>query len=152
MIERFSPDEWELLKSIPMNAFLVIAGADGGLDANEAQTFMAEIGASTFLKDELHRELMAGMNDGFMSIMAAASEYTPESRERMKALLRARLSTDEYQRFFASVFISAIGIARASGGHAAGSAANANREEKEALIAWGVLWDLDPASVSKYFG
>jgi hypothetical protein len=153
--ERFKRDEWELLKILPFQVFILVAASDANVDSAEVEQFQRDMSTAAMYKDVLHRELMLDVVQGDMqSLLKKAmdtSTFTDRMR-RMKSILQARLTMEEYQRFVASVFIDGLKIARASGGRPAGEGANISEDEKRALVVLAALFDLDINSLPKYYG
>jgi hypothetical protein len=153
MKERFEAEEWENLKFIPVAVFFLVAGADGKVDKKEIEAFATQVGRGTMLKDPLHRELIVDIAGNLEGVLGNVKNLKQAENfvQKSKDTLKAKLSEDEYQRFIASLFVSGIGIARASGGAFLGMGNKVSEEEKTALAKFGIAWDLDPQSISKHF-
>jgi hypothetical protein len=153
MKERFSAEEWADLMFLPVAVFFMVAGADGKVDQKEILAFATDVGQGALLKDELHRELAIDVAGNIQSILQRVSNLKLAQNfvERTKGFLRAKLSEEEYQRFTASLFISGVKIAKASGGGFLGLGDKVSKEEKTALAVFAASWGLDPQSLSKYF-
>jgi hypothetical protein len=151
MKERFSAQEWQDLRVVPLAAFYLVAGADGKVDEKEVAAFVTELAAGAALKDELHRELALDIASDVQTALASAQANAQGHVARAKGILKAKLSADEYQRFVGSLFISGLKVARASGGGFLGLGDKISEEEKAALAVFATVWELDPASLSKFF-
>jgi tellurite resistance protein len=144
MKERFTTEEWQELRVIPVVSFYLVAGADGNVDKDEVTAFIKQVTMGAALKDELHRELAVDIASDLEGSLKAAEANVEGHVERAKAILSNKLSVDEYQKFIGSLFISGMKVAAASGG--------TSQEEKVALGAFAAVWGLDPSSLKKHFG
>lgn len=117
MKERFTTAEWAQLKRLPPLLFVFVALADGRLQPEEAQKFAAEIGDASRYRDPLLRELLFDLSsprefqtafEGVTGIAATSADAIDREIAGSKALLKAKLSDEEYQRFFYSL----IGIGK----------------------------------------
>ena len=154
MKEKFTPKEWELLKLLPFQLFVLVAGADQKIDGAEVAQLNENLKKAPFYKDPLHRELIidiiaSDVNDLIKEAMDA-SKFVDRAN-RIKSILRGKLTPDEYQRFLGSVFINGLGIARASGGGILGLGDKVGEEEKRALFLFAAMFELDMDSLSKFF-
>jgi len=153
--EKFKKDEWELLKVLPFQVFLMVAASDADVDKRELEEFDKDLKGAPFYKDALHRDLLLDvLTSDINALLKQAMDTTKfaERIRRMKSILQAKLTVEEYQRFVGSVFIDGIKIARASGGRPTGEGANVSEDEKRALVALAALFDVDMSSLSKYYG
>ena len=57
MKEKFTQEEWELLKLLPFQIFVMVAGADQNIDEKEITQLHEDLKSAPFYKDPLHREL-----------------------------------------------------------------------------------------------
>ena len=153
MKERFSSEEWESLKILPVAVFVMVAGADGNVDQKEILEFATQIGKGGMLKDELHRELIVDISGNLKEVLQKVGNPQAAKNlvEETKGILKAKLSADEYQRFIGSLIISGVRVANASGGGFLGMGDKISKEEKTVLAAIAIAWDLDPQSISKHF-
>ena len=155
MKEKFTKEEWELLKVLPFQVFVMVAGADGRVDKDELAQLKKDLRDAPCYKDPLHRELFVDILSS--DIKALIKEATDVSKftervNRMKAILKKKLTPSEYQRFVGSMFINGLKIARASGGGLLGLGDKVSKEEKLALVAFAAMFNLDMESLSKFFG
>jgi hypothetical protein len=153
--EKFTKDEWDLLKVLPFQVFLMVAASDADVDKKELEEFDKDLRGAPFYKDALHRELLLDVLTSDINALLQQAMDTNKFADRirrMKSILQSRLSGEEYQRFVGSVFIDGIKIARASGGRPTGEGANVSEDEKRALVALAALFDVDMSSLSKYYG
>lgn len=154
MKEKFSPAEWEFLKLLPFQIFVMVAGADSKIDKEEVERLNEDLRTAPYYKDPLHRELFVDLltSDGNVLVKEVldASKFL-DRMNQMKALLKDRLTPDEYQRFVASMFVCGLNIARASGGGFLGRGDKVSSEEKIALSAFAAMFELAPDSLSRFF-
>lgn len=151
MRERFTPDEWQQLVHIPVDAFLMVAMADKKVDKAELETFVETLVRASDLRNPLHRELALDVASkgapGLLEEIAfEAQERTEEmlSRiERSKATLQAKLAPQEYQDFLGSVLTSAVAVAGATGKHRFSKKGKISQEENNALQLFCMLWEID---------
>jgi len=155
MKEKFTTEEWGLLKLLPFHVFLLVAGADKNVDKEEIAQFDAEIKGAPFYKDPLHREIALDIltsDVGDLLRQAMDVSRFAERMTRMKTVLQTKLTHDEYQRFVGSLFINGLKIARASGGGPLGMGDKVSQEEKVALAALATMFELDVNTIAKNFG
>ena len=154
MREKFTEEEWGLLKILPFHLFVMVAGADQDVDKAEIEALQNELRDAPVFKDPLHRALFLDivMSDPMPYIKEAMNlGKLVERSMKVKGFLRKKLTEDEYQRFVGSMFIFGLNIARASGGGLFGRGNKISDEERMALAAFGSMFDLDVTSMSKYF-
>jgi len=150
MKEKFSTEEWEDLKILPFAVFVVVAGADGKVDQKEVAEFATQVAQGAALKDPLHRELVVDIAGSTGDLLAkATARGRSDFVDSTKAVLKSKLTEDEYQRFIGSLFISGLRVAKASGPWFGDKVSN---EEKKMLAGFGASWGLDVGSISKHFG
>lgn len=155
MKEKFTTEEWGLLKLLPFHVFLLVAGADKNVDKEEIAQFDEEIKGAPFYKDPLHREIALDIltsDVGTLLQQAMDVSRFTERMARMKMVLQTKLTHDEYQRFVGSLFINGLKIARASGGSPLGMGDKVSQEEKVALAALATMFELDVNTIAKNFG
>lgn len=146
MKNRFTKDEWEDLLILPFHLFILVAMADGEIQKEELKEFLDRTtqGALGY-KNPLHKEVARGIIDGdageFFKAAAGAKGWDPNA---VKAMMKDKLTSDEYQGFIGSMFIDLLNIARASkkGGWFRRKKAIAE-DEQQRLAAIGLFWDLD---------
>jgi hypothetical protein len=156
MREKFTAEQWQTLKELPFIAFVFVASCDGKVDQKEIGEFANRVSSAAGYKDELHRELMMDVASTFEeSFNHAIQRYTSGSAAddliQIRGVLDDKLTTDETQRFVASVIVDAIAIARCSGGGLFGGN-KVSDKEAEAIAALAMALGLDPASVQRYYG
>ncbi|HSQ37146.1 MAG TPA: hypothetical protein VLS92_04550 [Acidimicrobiia bacterium] len=142
--DRFSQDEWKLVMSVPFLFFGTTAGADGTIDeaeAGELQRTM-QTGAVAY-KDPLHREVAAQFFSTPVTLEELLQSAHKAGPDKIREVLRKRLTEDEYQRYLSSVWISAIGVAHVSGG--------VSEPESKALTALAAFFGIDVAGIDKRF-
>ena len=154
MKEKFTQEEWQLLKLLPFQVFVLVAGADGRVDKEEVAQLQKDLRDAPFYKDPLHRELFVDiLSSDINSLIREAADATklPARASQMKTILQQKLTPEEYQRFIGSMFINGVKVARASGGGVLGLGDKVSEEEKRALALFAAMFDLDAANVSKLF-
>lgn len=154
MRERFTQEEWELLKLLPFQVFVLVAGADQKIDEAEVAQLNEDLRTAPFYKDPLHRELFVDiLTSDVNSLTKEAMDISRfvERANQIKVILREKLTPEEYQRFVASMFINGLKIARASGGGFLGLGDKVSAEEKRALFLFAAMFDLDLESLSRFF-
>jgi hypothetical protein len=154
MKEKFTQEEWELLKLLPFHVFVMVAGADRKIDEDEVAQLNEHLRTAPFYKDPLHRELFVDILTSDVNALVEKAIDPSKLLERanqIKAILRQKLTLDEYQRFVASMFIDGLKVARASGGGFLGRGDKVSEEEKLALTMFAAMFNLDPESMSKFF-
>lgn len=147
MKERFTNEEWELLKFLPFQIFTLVAAADGNVDNKEIGTFLKQLESAATLKDELHRQLLVDLvREDHQRFLEGSldMEKTMKSAEVIKPILVDKLSSEEYQRFIGSLFVGGLHIANASGGFL-GMGSKVSKEEKAALAVFGAIYEFDPS-------
>jgi len=155
MKEKFTQEEWQLLKLLPFQVFVLVAGADGRIDKDEVAQLQKDLREAPYYKDPLHRELFMDILSSDINALikeAANVAKLAERASQMKVTLKEKLRPDEYQRFVASMFINGLKTARASGGGFLGFGDKVSKEEKRALVMFAAMFDLDIESMSKFFG
>jgi hypothetical protein len=153
MKEKFTSDEWELLKIFPFQIFVVVAGADLNIDEKEIEQFNKDLHIAPFYKDPLHKELFIDiLSSDITKLLKKAMDVSKlvEHVNKIKNILKAKLTIDEYQRFTASMFVNAVKVAQASGGSIFGGN-KISDEEKRALLLLAGMFELDPGSIKKFF-
>lgn len=154
MKEKFTQEEWQLLKLLPFQVFVLVAGADGRIDKEEVAQLQKDLRDAPFYKDPLHRELFIDiLSSDINALITEAADVTKLAARasQMKAILQQKLTPEEYQRFVGSMFINGVKVARASGGGVLGLGDKVSEEEKRALALFATMFDLDAANLSKLF-
>ena len=117
MKDRFTATEWGQLKRLPPLVFVFVALADGRLQPEEASKFAAEITDATRYRDPLLRDLLSDLGrptefqtafDGVTRIASTSADAIDREITTVKALLKGKLTDEEYHRFFFSL----IGIGK----------------------------------------
>jgi hypothetical protein len=154
MKERFTPEEWSLLKTLPFQVFVLVAGSDKKIDKKEIEQLQKDLQSAAFYRDPLHREvavdILTSDIDALIKQAMDVSQFAARA-SRIKTFLHEKLSSEEYQRFVGSLFVDGLKIARASGGGAFGMGDKVSDEEKLALAALATLFDLDVNTLSQYY-
>lgn len=141
---RFGSD-WHLVMAVPFLFFGMTAGADGNIDDAEAAEMQRRMqGGALGYKDPLHREVAAEFFSTPVTMNDLLTKANQAGPEKIRSLLQKKLSTNEYQGYLGSVFIDALGVARASGGVSA--------SETQALTALATFFGVDIAGLEKRFG
>lgn len=154
MREKFTQEEWALLKLLPFQVFVLVAGADQQVDKAEMAQLEKDLRDAPFYKDPLHRELFVDiLSSDINALIKEAIDLSKfvERANQMKATLKEKLTPEEYQRFVGSMFINGLRVARASGGGVLGLGDKVSEEEKLALVTFAATFDLDLESISSSF-
>jgi hypothetical protein len=155
MKEKFTPEEWSLLKILPFQVFVLVAGSDKKIDKKEIEQLQKDLQSAAFYKDPLHREvavdILTSNVDALIKQAMDVSQFAARS-SRVKTFLREKLTASEYQRFVGSLFVDGLKIARASGGGAFGLGDKVSDDEKLALAALATVFELDLQTLSEHFG
>ena len=105
MKERFTIEEWELLKRLPFATFVFIAIADGEIDSREFANFETRLNNAGKYREPLQRELLLDLlGSDVEALLEEAMDSVVEDLEDAKRILAARLTREEYHRFLASLF------------------------------------------------
>lgn len=155
MKERFTQEEWELLKILPFQVFIMVAAADGKVDKKEWAQQVENLRNAPFYKDELHRELFIDIASAEIDTPikeAADVAKLTERTSRIKEILKQKLNPEEYQKFIASIFINGLQVAGASGGSFLGLGDKVSNEEKQALAMFAGMFELDIDKLAKSVG
>ena len=143
--DRFSPDEWSLVMSVPFLFFGMTASADGSIDQAESAELQRRMqGGAIGYKDPLHREVAAQFFSTPVTLEELLKKANQAGPEKVRDTLRKRLSEDEYQGYLSSVFIDAMGVAHASGG--------VSDTETTALAALATFFGIDVPGIEGRFG
>ncbi len=147
---KFTQSEWRQLMTVPVQAFIMVAGADQKIDPEEVEEFGKRITVGQHgYRDQLHREIAADLATDFGTAWDAADETSPET---VKPFLREKLTPTEYQSFLGSVFIDSLAIANATGKKKIFRKGGKISDEEKALLAmFATVWEIDPAAVNKIF-
>ena len=154
MKERFTTEEWDLLKLLQFQVFSLVAGADGRIDRKEQAELERQVRSGDFVADPLHRSLLTDLfQEGADAYLPrTAPNRMPPTHDRVKATLRAHLSQEEYDSFLRSLFSSGVRVAEASGTGPFGVGRAVSREERSALSAFAMQYDLDLEALAAHLG
>ena len=145
MKDRFSVQEWELLKYLPYQIFLLVAAADGHIDDRELEKFNVQMSELKQLKSELHRDLLTDfVQEGGNKDVRELLDWENAINETdiIKPLLKDKLSETEYQEFVTSIFLNALEVAQASGDGPIPHNA-VSEKEAEVLTGFASLYEVD---------
>jgi len=146
----FSERQWDLLKHLPFQIFVIVAGADGIIDEKEVRKFQKQFKNAESLENELHRDLLLSAYAEDMDKYLAASPSAVRNAHNAKSIvpmLTQKLSPADYERFILSLYRSAVEIARASGGGLFRS--GISKKETKALAAMAEMFGLEPEKFKK---
>jgi hypothetical protein len=142
---RFTGDDWSLVMAVPFIFYGMTAGADGTIDAAEQEELRRRMqGGAVGYKDPLHREVAQEFWGTPVTADQLLSRANAAGPEKVRSVLQKVLTHDEYQGYVGSVFIDAMGVAKASGG--------VSGEEATALTALAGFFGVDVAGLQKRFG
>jgi uncharacterized membrane protein YebE (DUF533 family) len=150
MKERFTPEEWSQLLTVPVQAFIMVAGADGQIDDKETEEFSKRVAlGGAGYRDPLHREVARDLAVDFATAWDHAVKTDPGT---VKAFMRAKLTPVEYQGFLGSVFIDCLAIANATGKKRLFHKKAKIGEEEQALLGLlATVWEIDPQAIQSIF-
>jgi hypothetical protein len=154
MKERFKTRDWERALRLPILMFNFVSLADRQLQKEEVATFVAELHDAAAYKDPLHRELFfdlaqdATFKKAFDYVMGFSSAADIDKEfAGIKKVLNKNLSSEEYNRFFASLTGTGVTIAQSAGD----GPSNVSPEEMAALsmfiLKFGVDLDAGQAAI-----
>lgn len=147
MKQRFSAEEWTALKLLALQFVGFVVLADGEIDDEEFTALNELIRDAPFYRDTLHRDLMLDLaqDRDLMKLLkeALARNTTIRGAPANKAILRKKLSPEEYNSFTRSLIGAAISIAQASGVGNAGQGKGISREEDLALDTLIGLYEIE---------
>jgi hypothetical protein len=149
MKERFSDQEWRTIMSLPFAIFGVVASADGKVDEKEIEEFTKRtLNPLWQYKDALHQEVARDIAGSDVS--ALIQEGMQLDPEPVRAMLKEKLSEDEYQSFLGSIFVDEMAVARASGGGIFRKG-KIKDKESERLVGFAAFFGIDLEKVQKIF-
>jgi len=152
MKEKFTPAEWQDLKMLPFIVYRDVAYADEEADEREMRELDRSLrsAANPMLK-ELVMDVFRGTGSDPLiestDPLLAAMRAGPDDLQRIKRLLREKLTTDEYQAFLASIFQEAVAVARVSGGFL--GRGRISGSETRALESFASTFEVDPEVVRR---
>lgn len=163
MRERFTDEEWGLVRHVPWDAFILVALADKKVEDAEIAAFTETLDKAVTLTDPLHREIaLEWAQSGGQAVGEELQFEMTESAaamrtrfDRTKAVLKDKLTRDEYQGFVLSVTINGLAVAAASTGgkkkmfH---KQKPISEEEATALAAFATAFDVDMAALQARLG
>jgi hypothetical protein len=156
MRERFSDGEWNDLLVLPFHLFAAVAIADGKIQPAELKEFLTRTtqGALGY-KDQLHKEVARGIVDGDSGeLLKAGTGQTGWDPGAVKAMMKEKLTSGEYQGFIGSMFIDLLNIAKASKKKKKGwfrkKEEDLGEDEQQRLAAIGMFWDLDLSTLEGF--
>jgi uncharacterized tellurite resistance protein B-like protein len=153
MKERFSTAEWDELRSLPFVLFALVADVDGEIQEEERRRLADALRSPAEIQEELHRELL----EDVLALDRAADEFEQMRRitygkdsievacQRAKEILSRRLTTQEYNNFFASIAVFMLDVARSVAWPGEPSVSD---EERLAMRAVGELFEVNLADGS----
>ena len=148
MRARFADNEWAVIRTLPIQVFGFIAGADGKIDRDEINDLIDQIAEADRLPSPLHRAIMQSISreKDFWSLLQLAESYaeTMEKSREIKRILKNALRPDEYEAFMRSLFWSGLEIAQASGGGPFGLMSPVSKSEQSNLDAFAELYEFEP--------
>ncbi len=158
MRERFTDEEWALIRHVPFDAFVFATLADKDVSEAEIAAFTEMIEKAATLSDPLHREIAVdwaaagatAIGEEFKFELTESGSAMAERLERTKPALKDKLTTGEYQSFVRSVTVSCMAIAAASTKKKRmfhKQEKPLSPEEIEAIAAFAVAFDVDLAAL-----
>lgn len=153
MRERFTEEEWTLVRHVPFDAFMFGALADKKVEDAEVEAFTETLEKAAALKDVLHREIaldwvaggLPAMGEELRFEMTESIDAMRSRFDKTKGILQDKLTRDEYQSFVVSVTINGMAVAAASSSKKGlfHKKQRISEEEAAALSAFAVAFDVD---------
>lgn len=116
---RFTNDEWSLVALVPFLVVGTVCGADGEISSRELKTFGKRLNkwlkGGVFYRDPLYREVARALVADGRSFADRLLLSVEIDADRMRTLLRARLTPAEYSSFCQAVLVDALAVAGADG-------------------------------------
>lgn len=153
--ERFTDEEWALIAHVPFDAFLFGALADGEVEEDEVNAFTETLRRAADLKDPIHREIalywaaegMAGQGEELAFQLSESGSAMQDRMAKTKGVLQEKLTRQEYQGLFQSVWLNAMDVASRSKekkGHWWNRKEEAISDaEAKALATFAATWEID---------
>ena len=144
LCRKFTDEEWALLLFLPVDAYYMVATADGGLDHDVTVMFGKLLDGASMLPNQLLSNLMGDVASGGLSdlLKIVSCESQPEKSARMdrtKAILKNRLSPEQYQRLLGLVLVMAQQMAKAASGPA-------GSQKRQSLLSFTERYEADVES------
>ncbi len=164
MRERFTDEEWGLVRHVPWDAFILVSLADKNVEEAEVTAFTETLDRAVTLTDPLHREIalewaqggLEAMGDELRFEMTEKADAMRTRFDRTKAILKDKLTRDEYQGFVLSVTINGLAVAAAAGGKKKKMFHKEEKpiseEEAGAVAAFATMFDVDMAALQARLG
>lgn len=156
MKDKFTDAEWELVKSVPFQAFMLIAKADGAVDEAELNEFVHRISTGALgYKDPLHREVAQFvLQSGASAILDGIQKALAIDPGKIRDMLADKLTPSEYQSYMGSILLDAMAYAKASGSKASffSKKKMVSEEEEKAIKVWALFWKVDLQALTTTFG
>lgn len=154
MKEHFTEPEWTLLKRLHFQVFALVAGSDGTIDRREMAELKRQLDTGGLVADPLHRRLLVDIvkDDPNSYRVDLTPNRMPGFASQVKEILRDHLSPSEYQGFVESLFASGLRVARSSGTNPLGFGRAVSKDERAALAAFAVQYDLDSDALQRRLG
>ena len=144
---KFTAEEWNTLKLLPLQFIGLVVLADGEIDDEEFSKLNEILRDAPFYRDPLHRELMLDLAQEreLMKLFKEGllRDKTVRGAPAIKSMLRQKLSAEEYASFTRSLISTSIEIAQASGVGNAGQGKGISREEDFALDMLIALYEIE---------
>lgn len=154
MKENFTEPEWTLLKRLHFQVFALVAGSDGTIDRREMAELKRQLDTGGLVADPLHRRLLVDIvrDDPDSYRVDLIPNRMPAFASQVKGILHDHLSPTEYQGFIESLFASGLRVARSSGTNPLGFGKAVSKDERAALAAFAVQYDLDSDALQRRLG
>ncbi len=152
--DKFTAQEWELLKQLHFQVFGLVAGSDGVIDRKERAVLDRQLRSGELVANPLHRSLLTDIlrEDVRGNARSTISSPILTPTGSLKDLLRDRLTDSEYHDFINSLFGFGLEVARASGAGPLGLTGPVSPAEDAALNAFAVQYELDSDALRKRLG
>ena len=106
MREKFTEEEWRVIRILPLVTFVFAAGSEGKeVDEGEVAAFASELRDPLKRQDPLHRAILADIEPDLRALSHESVDLS-QIVERMalgEAILKSLLTAEDYQRFAGSI-------------------------------------------------
>lgn len=135
--ERFTEEEWAGITLIPLNACAFVARNVDHRDQISAIVERLLSGEERAWHGPLHREIVRSVAGSEpMPVLKRAMGLSSEQLSSVRAILRDRLTADEYQELLGGVFLDQWNLAVETDG-------DLNEEIRRAVYAFAMFWSVD---------
>ncbi len=113
----FTPVEWQLIKSVPVWIFQIVAGADQQIDKKEIKAFLKELQEADYYREPLVREILFSIAKEYPSgpqTQSISYEQILRDLEQVHKILHHRVTPEQADNFKKDMLLIAQQVAQAS--------------------------------------